>query len=176
MISPWQRLQEAFVEDHRSMIRAYKDLIQRLTERDFVAATHSASRLDTIAGPHIEFEEKCLYPQIAQTRGDAYTSRLYNEHDEVLAVLEKVLQLGAKGTPNDQELGTWIDALRLGIEHASACGSMLGDLRSLSETEQLQLLDGLTRLREQGSRWSELQSPPTPADRTGPCENGSNVR
>jgi hypothetical protein len=155
--STWERLQKSFVEDHRAMTRGYQELIGLLTAGDWVAASQAASRLDRIAGPHIEFEEKYLYPQVAKSRGNRYISRLYDEHDEAVTVLGEILQAGQPARPADEKVAGWIERLRHGIDHASACGTMLGELKSLPEAEQRRFLDGMTRLREKGARWTELQ-------------------
>ena len=160
MTTPWERLQHEFVEDHRKMTRGYRELIDLLENRDFVGASHAASRLDTVAGPHIEFEEKYLYPHAAKTRGDTYLSRLFDEHDEMLEVLRQILHAAEDGATSDQSVQQWIVQLKNGIDHASACGTLLSELKTLSENEQLTFLDGLTRLRDQGARWSELHCHP----------------
>lgn len=169
MTTTWERLQRAFVEDHRAMTRGYRDLIEQLLANDFEAAGRAASRLDSIAGPHIEFEERFLYPLIGRSRGDTYLSRLYDEHEEVVDVLSEILavltqqsqpqkpQLAPQETPQEGTVRRWIAQLRGGIDHASACGTLLNEIQSLAEDEQLRFLDGLARLREQGNRWTELQ-------------------
>lgn len=157
MASTWERIQQVFVDDHRSMMRGYRDLIALLKDRNFDEAAQAASQLDSLAGPHIEFEEKYLYPQVAKSRGDAHMSRLYDEHDVVLTVLVALEMLPHRDSPDEETLQKWISQLQLGIDHASACGNLLIELKSLSEDEQLRFLDGLTRLQEQGTRWTQLQ-------------------
>ena len=160
MANTWERLEKAFDEGHRSIIRGYRDLIGQLEQRNFVAASQAASRLDTIAGPHIEFEEKYLYSQITKSRGDTYMSQLYDERDEAMSALCQTLRLPHRPAPDDQTVTVWIEQLRRGMDHASACGTMLSELRSLPDEAQMKFLDGLTRLRESGSRWSELHCQP----------------
>jgi hypothetical protein len=155
MTSPWERLQRAFIDDHRAVTRGYRELIEHLQRQDLVAASHAASRLDTLAGPHIEFEEKYLYPQASAARGDRYLSRLYDEHEEILEVLVQIA--GAAEQPADAEtVEHWVAQLRQALDHASACGTMLSELKALPESEQRKFLDGLMRLRQQGNRWSDL--------------------
>lgn len=157
MATTWKRLQEAFIQDHRSLARGYRELIELLNQRDFVAASHAASRLDTVAGPHIEFEEKYLYPRAAQSRGDAQLSRLFHEHREILAVLNQILSAATGSSPDDSTVQDWITQLQQASDHAAAAATLIGELQSLPDSEQLRYLDGLTRLRDQGSRWSELE-------------------
>ena len=111
MTTTWERLQNAFVEDHRSMTRGYRELIELLDQGDFVAASHAASRLDTIAGPHIEFEEKYLYPHVAKSRGNTYMSRLFDEHDDVATTLVEILSTAKHQPPDQQSVARWLTTL-----------------------------------------------------------------
>ena len=68
MMSSWERLQTAFVDDHQTMTRGYVDLLEAIQSRDFALASQTAARIDELAGPHIEFEEQCLYPEVTKNR------------------------------------------------------------------------------------------------------------
>jgi hypothetical protein len=158
-MSTWERLQQAFLADHQAMLRGFQDLIAALAREDWEAAVRAASRLDTVAGPHIEFEEKYLYPQVGRSRGDTYLSRLYDDHEEVAGALTEILDVLAdpnEKTPSRATVARWMATLRGGIDHASACGTLLGELKGLPEERQREFLDGLTRLRDQAARWTEL--------------------
>src|SRR6056297_1856118 len=153
-MTTWERLQQAFLADHQAMLRGFQDLIGALSREDWDAAGRAAAGLDTTAGPHIEFEEKYLYPQVGRSRGDTYLSRLYDDHEEVAGALMEILQvLGDcnQTTPSRTTVGRWLATLRSGIDHASACGTLLGELNGLPEERQREFLDGLTRLRDQAT-------------------------
>lgn len=159
MTNTWNRLQRAFVDDHRTLTREYKVILECLAKREFQAASRAADDLDQSAGPHIEFEERFLYPQVERVRGSNYTSRLYLEHDSVVAVLRELADISPDQELSELDIQRWKSGLQHGVDHASACGSMLSQLKTLPESEQLRLLDGLTRLHEKKSRWSELSHP-----------------
>lgn len=160
-MTTWEQLQQAFLADHRAMLRGFQELINALVAGDRQASGRAASELNAVAGPHIEFEERFLYPQVARTRGDTYLSRLYDEHDEVVAVLADIID-GSETAPHEPRrldrstVSRWVATLRGGIDHASACGTLLGELKSLSEPQQLEFLDRLNRLRDRGNCWTEL--------------------
>ena len=99
MTSIWEQLETAFVDDHRTMTRGYVELLAAIQSRDFASASRIAARLDELAGPRIGFEEQCLYPEVKKIRGDSYTSRLYEEHDEVLRALAATGAIARKHSP-----------------------------------------------------------------------------
>ncbi len=156
MTSIWEQLETAFVDDHRTMTRGYVELLAAIQSRDFASASQIAARLDELAGPHIEFEEQCLYPEVKKIRGDSYTSRLYEEHDEVLRALVELQALSPESTPQDDRVTLWAEQIQHGLDHAAACGSLLSHLQAQSTQQQQQYLESLDRLRKQGHRWSDL--------------------
>ena len=158
MTSTWDQLQAAFVDDHRAMTRGYRDLLEAVQSGDFVAATRIASTLDQRAGPHIEFEEQCLYPEVEESRGEMYTSRLYDEHAEVLSAIVELQSIPDDATPSKERTAHWAKQIQHGLDHAAACGSLLSHLQAQSAEQQQQFLEDLMRFRQQGHRWSELQN------------------
>ncbi|WP_197454992.1 hemerythrin domain-containing protein [Stieleria varia] len=155
----WTRLQKAFVDDHRQMTRGYQHLLDLLGNRDFPSAAREASRLDTVAGPHIEFEERYLYPEVERVRGDDCTITFDPEHAGVLSVIAELRVLPHDAAPKAESVAAWKQHLRSGINHASACGALLNELKDLPEDEQTALLTALMGLREKGSRWTEMEPP-----------------
>jgi hypothetical protein len=157
MTSIWEQLQTANVDDHRTMTQGYVELLEAIQSRDLASASRIAAELDELAGPHIEFEEQCLYPEVKKIRGDSYTSRLYDEHDEVLSALVEFKSLSPESTPDSGRVTRWAEQIQHGLDHAAACGSLLSHLQALSTPLQQQHLESLERLRKQGHRWSDLQ-------------------
>ena len=57
MVERLSELGEAFVEDHQHLTRGLNHLLEALRNENFQEAAWIAEELDTIAGPHIQFEE-----------------------------------------------------------------------------------------------------------------------
>ncbi len=157
MASTWEQLEAAFVADHRVMTRGYVELLRAIKNRDFGSATQIAAELDRLAGPHIEFEQEYLYPEVQKIRGQSYASRLYDEHAEVLSAIVELKGLSPDSDPDDGQLSSWTEKIQHGLDHAAACGSLLSHLEAQSAPQQQQLLQSLRELREQGHRWSDLE-------------------
>jgi len=156
MESTWQDLQKAFVDDHVAMTRGYESLMAAVKAGDFPLAAELAEHVDKIAGPHVEFEERFLYPTVQETRGESYVSRLYTEHDEIVRAIRELASLPPEASPSSEKVARWIEQLTEGLHHAASCGSLLSHLQVQSPEKQRSYLDAIHRLRKQGTRWSEL--------------------
>ncbi|TWU55884.1 hemerythrin domain-containing protein [Rubripirellula reticaptiva] len=156
MNTAWNELQTAFVNDHIAMTHGYRDLLEAVQSGDFESASRLASDLDKVAGPHIEFEETCLYPEVEESRGETYTARLYDEHAEILRAVVELQSLSDDAKPTKRRVKQWQEQLQHGLDHAAACGSLLSHLGTQSADQQQSLLNTLLLLRQQGRRWSEL--------------------
>ncbi len=158
MTSTWKQLQQAFVDDHQALTRGYRDLENAIESRDFATATKLAGELDKRAGPHIEFEERFLYPEVESVRGRPYSSRLYREHEAILGVLVELQAIIPGQPPSNEDVARWKEGLRQGMDHAATCGTLLSHLESQAPKQLEQLLGSLKELRSLGHRWSELKS------------------
>jgi hypothetical protein len=159
-MSTWAELQRIFTEDHREMMRGFQELIDALRARRDQDAVQIADRLDQSAGPHIEFEEKHLYPIISQSHGPQYTSLLYEEHSQVLDAIRTLQNYRTESAVQpltDQLRERLIGELMVGIDHATTCGTLLGRLTSLPPEIQEALLERLEEIRKVAHRWTELK-------------------
>ena len=150
-------LKEEFTRDHRELTRGYLAISKALKSENIAQAKLLADELDRAAGPHIEFEESCLYPRVAENRGDPYAAKLYDEHTEILSAIRTLLQCDELSSEKQQELS---DGMQIGLQHAATCGTLLGHLCSLPDPDQQQLLKEYLRLKKTGRRWTQLH----PAD------------
>lgn len=153
-----QRLTTAFLDDHQHLTRGFDQLHKMLQADRLEEASRLADELDRVAGPHIQFEEEELYPELARVRGNSYAARLYQEHQSGLHVIQvlKDLPVGRSLDPETKEklLAESSEAL----DHAISCGTLLSHLTTLPVDLQERIFDRLVELREEGRRWSELPS------------------
>ncbi|MEM9587516.1 MAG: hemerythrin domain-containing protein [Planctomycetota bacterium] len=152
----WDQLKHRFVDDHRLMTRAYRDLIKSLDEEDFERVAQLADELDRHAGPHIEFEESHLYPRVRESRGDRYADTMYQQHGEILETIRELCDADFSVKPTANQVHRWQIGLQEGIDHAVTCGTLLSHLQALDPSVQEELLEESKRLRRRGRRWSEL--------------------
>ena len=149
-------LPDAFVEDHRVLTQGFAGILDALREGDLPTARRLAERIDREAGPHIEFEERFLYPIVEQARGHDYAARLYQEHS---VALDAICWLTAAEGPGPLEPAVEARvrrAAQTALDHAVSCGTLLSYLTSLDDVRQRDLLGELLELRRRGRRWRDL--------------------
>ncbi len=150
-------LELEFIDDHRHMIRALKDLQAAVDAGHWKEAADLADELDRIAGPHIAFEERWLYPLVALHRGSQFSQTLEDEHGVVLDAL-RCLQSTRSTQWSPEKQQAMHSSLQTGLDHAVTCGTLLSHLSVLDAEHQEALLGQLQRLRTEGPRWTELHA------------------
>ncbi|TWT79623.1 hypothetical protein CA13_10270 [Planctomycetes bacterium CA13] len=158
MSSSWEQLERTCIEDHREIKRGYRELLSLIEKRDFVSAAVVANRLDKRAGPHIEFEEMYVFPEVHEAHGSAYVEEIFDERRRLIEVIDELKTLTPQSNPTQDQLEEWTLLLERGLERARSSGSLLVHLQVHSMEQQQEQLDVLRKLKEQGHRWSELAS------------------
>ncbi len=161
MAVEWPPLATAFVDDHKQLTRAFKQLKDSLGRHDLSEAKRIAEELDRAAGPHILFEEEFLYPEVARARGRDYIDRLYEEHRAGRDLLTRILVLrnDSRRRLNDEEEAHLLEQAGMMLDHAVSCGTLLSYLTTLDQTTQKEYCAALLAFREQGKRWTEIPEP-----------------
>ncbi len=149
-------LGEAFVEDHRHLIRGFADLKKALEGGDPAEARRIADPLDRAAGPHIRFEEEVLYPRVAEARGQSFADHLYGEHAVGRDVIRRVLDLPSGSLQEPALRDRVVAGAQTALDHALSCGTLLSHLTTLDTGQQAELLAVLESMRRQATRWTEL--------------------
>ncbi len=152
----WQSLRAAFTEGHRQIADGLQSMIQAVQRNDFETVITLADQLDRQSGPHIEFEERYLYPIVEQEAGEAYATRLYDEHDEVIATLMELKRFDPLSEPTDELKKRWLDGLKKGLEHSTDSDTLIQYLGNMPSDQKEQLLQRHHRLCSRGHRWSQL--------------------
>lgn len=168
-------LRDAFLEDHRNLMRGLSRLLEAIEENDLPTAVQTARELDRVAGPHIEFEEEIFYPRLAKTLGRQFARQLVEEHRTGLNAVKTVLDCEQKGAIEPEQRAAICEEIRTMLDHAAVCGTLLSHITVLDEKQQQDLLDQLQEIRRQGHRWSELP-PRDKSDAPSGCEDPRDKR
>ena len=148
-------LEREFAQDHRKLTRGFAGIIEALRRNDWDEAVRLAVQLDREGGAHIDFEERILYPKVAETRGKDYVGNLYDEHQIAIDALRDLIQNPADFNESRRQL--LIKKIQTGLDHAVSCGTLLSHLTVLSEEAQLRLLEERKASRAEGKSMLELQ-------------------
>ena len=149
------RLEQEFIADHRRLTRAFQRLIRAVERNESHELRAGADELDRIAGPHIEFEEHVLYPRVEDDRGNDFGAKLRREHQVARSALRFLQNRGDAALDADDRARV-LEQLRVGLDHAVACGTLLSHLAVLDEAEQENMLDRLQAYRNRKLRWTQL--------------------
>jgi leucyl aminopeptidase (aminopeptidase T) len=148
------RLQEAFLEDHQHLTRGLHRIAEALEKGDLQTAVAAAEEVDRKVGPHMRFEEEEFYPRLRQALGDEFVDRLYDEHSEGQEAIRQLLTRG-ETVPLEASERTEIGSkVKIALEHALGCGTLLSHLDALADSEHQILLERLLSLRTREERWS----------------------
>lgn len=152
---PRTQLEQTFIADHRRMTKSFQALIAAVESNDLMAIHSNAAELDRVAGPHIEFEEHVLYPHVEDDRGTDFGATLRREHQVARSAL-LFLQDHANKSLRPEDRARVLEQLRVGFDHAVACGALLSHLTVLDEAQQAEMLERLQSFRDRQLRWTEL--------------------
>lgn len=148
-------LADQFTQHHKQFTQGLHHILQLLKEGKVSEAVEEADALDQLAGPHIEFEEKVYYPQVARSLGKDFIDHLYDEHRIGQKALRTLLHAkDAQIGPGEQ--AKLVREFQIALDHAASCGTLLSHLTALPEEEQNKFLEQLFDFNRQGHRWTEL--------------------
>lgn len=149
-------LEEEFAADHRELTRGFARLLELLQSGNDEEARGLADHIDQVAGPHVEFEETVLYPAVARAEGQDFAAQLYAEHRTVFDAVAWLLEHSAEEPIDESTRQRLIEQVQTGLDHAVSCGSLMGHLTALEESQHETFLKQLLECRESGRRWTEL--------------------
>jgi hemerythrin-like domain-containing protein len=149
-------LVQTFLEEHRTLMRGLSEILQKVESEDFIGAGNQADELDQMAGPHIQFEEEVLYPEVGRAQGRELERQLRDEHSTIRRAIQRLLQVDEAQASDSRFRAELAIALRTGIRHAESCGTLISHLEELSMKQQKEAFGRLVQLRAQGHRWTEL--------------------
>lgn len=148
-------LVQTFLEEHRTLMRGLSTILEKVESEDFIGARKQADELDQMAGPHIQFEEEVLYPEVGRAQGRELERQLKDEHSTIRRAIQRLSQVDEVQASDPRFRAELATALRTGVRHAESCGTLISHLEELSAKQQRQALGRLVQLRGQGQRWTK---------------------
>lgn len=156
MNEDWQSLRNVFSSGHQNLEFGLRQMIDAIVERDYGGVAAIADDLDRTSGPHVEFEERYVFPAVEQEAGEAYATQLYDDLAELLDTLVELRELQAYDLPSQQTRQRWLANLRRGLKNLNSTLSLFNYLRATSDEEKRRLLERHRSLCRRAHRWSQL--------------------
>ncbi len=145
-----------FLKDHQQFSRLLYQISNLLQEGNVELARERAKDLDALAGPHIAYEEAELYPRLAEMGEISVTEeKLVGQHHDALDAVRALINAEA---PDDKSLEAIQAGFQGALAHAEHCGSLISLLSRLDPQAQSASLEKLKKLRDEGTKWTELQA------------------
>lgn len=129
-----------FRNDHRQIRDLIMNLITAFIQNDMVKADKLTDKLNLVAGPHFQFEEEVLYPELIPLYGSEYINKLYIDHDLVIARVHKLKKLIDKWHLNSEECEIGKNLCEGLLPHLSDCEG----LSIMVETFEEKKIDNIT--------------------------------
>lgn len=156
MNDEWQSLRSVFSSGHCQLEAGLRGMIDAIRTENFPLAANLAEDLDRTSGPHVEFEERYLFPLVEEEAGEAYATRLYDDHAELLGTLVEVQRLKEVSCPSPKSERRWLESLERGLERLSDTRRLLRYLGQASAEEKTRMLQRHHLLHRRAHRWSQL--------------------
>lgn len=143
-----------FLKDHQQFSRLLYQIQKLLESGEIEKAKQRARELDQLAGPHIQFEERELYPRLSVLGARNVTEEmLVHQHHDALDALQQLIDLQEEEPESISQIKSGFEGA---LRHAEHCGSLISLMTLLDDNEQTQALQTLLDLRVNGKRWTEL--------------------
>ena len=122
-----------FRNDHRQIRDLIMNLIRAFIQNDILKAEKLLFILNEIAGPHFQFEEEVLYPELIPVYGPEYINKLYIDHDLVIARVIKLKELISNSKFNPEECDKGLRLLEGLFPHLTDCEGLSIMVETLNE-------------------------------------------
>lgn len=139
-----------FRNDHRFVLRTLVDLRKAIDAGEFSRALELVEALDKAAGPHMEFEERFLYPSLEPLIGGERVRALVSDHKGAAEMLYKAKEILSKATPSESEISFLQEFVQEFLKHASDCEGTALLAEALPEEKVNEFGEQLIALRSKG--------------------------
>lgn len=141
---------EEFRRDHRAVVSHLLALQEALDRGDVPKARALVDELDQMTGPHMEFEEKHLYPTLARFLGEHRIQELIVEHASAATIIRTLRDILSQPTLTDADRGRARGELSGFFLHAANCDGLSLLAERLEADEQRALAEKLIAMRSTG--------------------------
>ena len=147
-----------FRNDHRQIRDLIMNLIRAFIQNDILKAEKLLFILNEIAGPHFQFEEEVLYPELIPVYGPEYINKLYIDHDLVIARVIKLKELISKSKLNPEEFDQGVRLLEGLFPHLTDCEGLSIMVETLNEKTIERITKNMEETRKKSNSlllWAE---------------------
>jgi hypothetical protein len=141
---------EGFRDEHRAGRDTFLEIGRALRERDTARIAELMGVANTIIGPHMQYEEQVMYPELAVLFGDQYVERMLSDHDRAFAVAATLMEIAAKPEITDGDIEAGAEAIQHLLPHVTDCDGLVLAIEVLPRDAQQRIFDARHRSFDQG--------------------------
>ena len=148
--SDLQEFTDGFRNEHRAGRDTFLAIGQALRVRDTARIGELMGQANTLIGPHMQYEEEVMYPELAVLFGDEYVTRMLADHDEAFSLAGTLMEIASKPEISDADATAGNEAIWHLMHHATDCDGLVLAIEILPEDAQRRIFDARHRSMAEG--------------------------
>jgi hypothetical protein len=116
---------EGFRAEHRAGRDTFLEIGQALRNRDRVRIGELMDQANTLIGPHMQYEEQVMYPELGVLFGDEYVERMLSDHDGAFTVAATLMEIASKPEITDNDVDAGNAAIQHLLPHVTDCDGLV---------------------------------------------------
>jgi hypothetical protein len=106
---------------------------------------------NTLIGPHMQYEEEVMYPELAVLFGDEYVERMLADHDRAFVVASTLMDIASKPEITDADIEAGNSAIQQLLPHVTDCDGLVLAVEVLPTVAQQRIFDARHRALDEGT-------------------------
>jgi hypothetical protein len=153
--SELQEFTDGFRAEHRAGRDAFLGIGEALRARDSARIGELIGRANTVIGPHMQYEEEVMYPELAVLFGDEYVERMLADHDRAFVVASTLMEIASKPEITDADVEAGNTAIQHLLPHVTDCDGLVLAIEVLPADAQRRIFAARHRAFEEGTTMME---------------------
>jgi hypothetical protein len=141
---------EGFRDEHRAGRDTFLEIGRALRERDTARIAELMGNANAIIGPHMQYEEQVMYPELAVLFGDEYVERMLSDHDRAFVVASTLMEIASKPEITEADVDAGNDAIQHLLPHVTDCDGLVLAIEVLPSDAQQRIFDARHRSLDEG--------------------------
>jgi len=132
---------EGFRNEHRAGRDAFLGIGEALRARDTARIGELMGRANELIGPHMQYEELVMYPELSVLFGREYVERMLSDHDRAFTVAATLMEIASKPEITDADVEVGNAAIQHLLPHVTDCDGLVLAIEVLPDDAQQRIFD-----------------------------------
>ena len=141
---------DGFRDEHRLGRDTFLQIGKALRSRDQARIGELMDRANASIGPHMQYEEQVMYPELSVLFGDEYVERMLADHDRAFSVAGTLMEIASKSEITDADVEAGNAAIQHLLPHVTDCDGLVLAIEVLAPDAQQRIFDARHRALAEG--------------------------